>query len=89
MMRRQIRLLGNLLMVLGVFAIVVGAATAIYSFSPDHPLSESMSLLSVLSLFMGLIIWFTGAMFSGKNSIAERYWWCRHFDKRCCGKKEY
>ncbi|MEG2041001.1 MAG: DUF2583 family protein, partial [Hafnia sp.] len=38
---------------------------------------------AVLSIFVGGILWLAGARVGGHEQISDRYWWVRHYDKRC------
>jgi len=37
----------------------------------------------VLSIFLGAVLWLAGARVSGHEQVSDRYWWVRHYDKRC------
>jgi hypothetical protein len=36
-----------------------------------------------MSIFVGALLWLAGARIGGHERVADRYWWVRHFDKRC------
>ncbi|PAV02538.1 hypothetical protein CBG25_10290 [Arsenophonus sp. ENCA] len=45
-------------------------------------LPEYLAEISLISLFIGALIWLAGARVSGHEGIADRYWWLRNFDER-------
>ena len=42
-----------------------------------------MGLGLVVSIFVGAILWLAGARVGGHEQVCDRYWWVRHYDKRC------
>ena len=32
---------------------------------------------------VGAILWLAGARVGGHEQVCDRYWWVRHYDKRC------
>lgn len=36
-----------------------------------------------MSIFVGALLWLVGARIGGREQVADRYWWVKHFDKRC------
>ncbi|WP_146111466.1 DUF2583 family protein, partial [Cronobacter sakazakii] len=38
---------------------------------------------AVLSIFVGAVLWLAGARVGGHEQVCDRYWWVRHYDKRC------
>ncbi len=63
--------LGTLVMVLSVTDLLVAAL-----------FPETFNVGSVWGVFVGAGIWMVGVRLGDRESITERYWWVRHFDKR-------
>jgi len=82
MKRKQSFLLGNCLMVTGMAIMVISIAynicNHVFQLNPPEYLAE----ISLISLFIGALIWLAGARVSGHEGIADRYWWLRNFDER-------
>jgi len=38
---------------------------------------------SILGIFIGALMWLVGARISGREKVADRYYWLRHCDERC------
>jgi hypothetical protein len=38
---------------------------------------------AILSIFVGAVLWLAGARIGGHEQVSDRYWWVRHYDKRC------
>ena len=36
-----------------------------------------------VSIFVGAVLWLAGARIGGHEQVSDRYWWVRHYDKRC------
>ncbi|MDX6019571.1 stress-induced protein YchH [Scandinavium sp. V105_16] len=83
MKRRYASRLGNVLMGLGLVVMVVGVGYSILNQLPQFDLPQYFSHGAVLSIFLGAVLWLAGARVSGHEQISDRYWWVRHFDKRC------
>ena len=74
MKRKNASLLGNVLMGLGLVVMVVGVGYSILN---------QFAHGAVLSIFVGAILWLAGARVGGHEQVCDRYWWVRHYDKRC------
>lgn len=83
MKRRNASLLGNILMGLGLITMVGGLAAAVINQLPQYALSSLLASAAVFSIFIGAVLWLAGARIGGREQISDRYWWVRHFDKRC------
>ena len=83
MKRRNASRLGNALMGLGLVVMVVGVGYSILNQLPQLNLPQFFAHGAVLSIFLGAIIWLAGARVSGQEKVCDRYWWVRHYDKRC------
>ncbi len=83
MKRKNASLLGNFLMGLGLVVMVVGVAYSILNQLPQLNLPQFFAHGAVLSIFVGAVLWLAGARVGGHEQVCDRYWWVRHFDKRC------
>ena len=76
-------LLGNVLMGLGLVVMVVGVGYSILNQLPQFNMPQYFAHGAVLSIFVGAILWLAGARVGGHEQVCDRYWWVRHYDKRC------
>ena len=74
MKRKNASLLGNVLMGLGLVVMVVGVGYSILNQLPQFNMPQ---------YFVGAILWLAGARVGGHEQVCDRYWWVRHYDKRC------
>lgn len=82
MKRKNASLLGNVLMALGLVVMVVGVGYSILNQLPQFNLPQFFAHGAVLSIFVGGVLWLA-ARVGGHEQISDRYWWVRHYDKRC------
>lgn len=83
MKRKNVDRLGNTLMGLGLVVMVGGVGYSIIAEVSQFNLPHFFSHGAVLSIFVGALLWLIGARVSGHERVADRYWWVKHFDKRC------
>lgn len=84
MKRQHTHLLGNGLMVLGFLLMIVGIGYSIANQFPQLSLPQFMVHGAIFSIFIGALTWLVGARISGREKIADRYYWVRHCgDPRC------
>ncbi|EPH5075391.1 stress-induced protein YchH [Escherichia coli] len=83
MKRKNASLLGNVLMGLGLVVMVVGVGYSILNQLPQFNMPQYFAHGAVLSIFVGAILWLAGALVGGHEQVCDRYWWVRHYDKRC------
>ncbi|QTF08408.1 stress-induced protein YchH [Brenneria izadpanahii] len=83
MKRKNVTTLGNVLMGIGMFLMIGGIAYSIISQFPDLNLPHHSAYIDLVAIFTGAISWLAGARISGREKVADRYWWLKHFDKRC------
>ena len=76
MKRKNASLLGNVLMGLGLVVMVVGVGYSILNQLPQFNMPQYFAHGAVLSIFVGAILWLA-------EQVCDRYWWVRHYDKRC------
>ncbi|HAT1685266.1 TPA: stress-induced protein YchH [Klebsiella oxytoca] len=69
---------GNVLMGLGALVIVLSVADLLVA----ALLPDTFNAGAVWGVFIGAGIWMMGVRLGDRESITERYWWVRHFDKR-------
>lgn len=83
MKRKNASLLGNVLMGLGLVVMVVGVGYSILNQLPQLNLPQFFAHGAILSIFVGAVLWLAGARIGGHEQVSDRYWWVRHYDKRC------
>lgn len=83
MKRRNASRLGNVLMGFGLVVMIVGVGYSILNQLPELNLPQFLAHGAVFSIFIGAVLWLAGARVSGHEQVSDRYWWVRHFDKRC------
>ena len=82
MKRKNASLLGNVLMGLGLFVMVVGVGYSILNQLPQLDLLQYFAHGAVLSIFSVQYCGLPGRV-SGHEEVCDKYWWVRHYDKRC------
>ncbi|MEN3754066.1 stress-induced protein YchH [Mangrovibacter yixingensis] len=87
MKRKNASLLGNFLMGFGLVVMVAGVGVSVLNQLPQLNISEMLGHGAIFGIFAGAILWLVGARVSGHEAVADRYWWVRHFDKRCQHKQ--
>ncbi|MBP2171118.1 hypothetical protein J2125_004310 [Erwinia toletana] len=84
MKRKHASFAGNGLMILGLLTMVVGVGYSILNQLPQLHLPQYMAHGAIFSIFIGALLWLAGASLSGREKVADRYYWLRHCgDKRC------
>lgn len=83
MKHQHCRVAGNSLMVLGLVTMVLGVGFSIINQLPTLDLPQFLAQGAILSIFIGALMWLVGARISGREKIEDRYYWLRHYDKRC------
>ncbi|WP_337009259.1 stress-induced protein YchH [Pantoea sp. AS142] len=83
MKHQHCRVAGNCLMVLGLVTMVLGIGCSIMNQLPALDLPQSLAQGAIFSIFLGALLWLVGARVSGREKIEDRYYWLRHYDKRC------
>lgn len=83
MKRKHANLTGNSLMVFGLVVMVAGVGYSVLNQLPQLQLPQFMVHGGFFSIFIGALLWLVGARISGREKVADRYYWVRHYDKRC------
>lgn len=83
MKRKNASLRGNILMGCGLLVMVLGFVGSVMNHLPQLSLPPIVSSGAVLTIFVGAVVWLAGAHIGGREKIIDRYFWARHFDKRC------
>lgn len=83
MKHQHCRVAGNSLMVLGLVTMVLGVGFSIMNQLPSLDLPQFLAQGAILSIFIGALMWLVGARISGREKVEDRYYWLRHYDKRC------
>lgn len=69
-----------------IVGLVVMVSSIIFSVLNQLPSIHMPALLvqgAILGIFIGALLWLTGARVSGRERIEDRYFWHRHYDERC------
>lgn len=69
-----------------IVGLVVMVSSIIFSVLNQLPSIQMPALLAqgaILGIFIGALLWLAGARVSGREKIEDRYFWHRHYDKRC------
>ncbi|WON78442.1 stress-induced protein YchH [Serratia sp. UGAL515B_01] len=83
MKRKNAGLVGNVLMGLGMVAMVGGVGYSVLAEVSQFNLPQFFAHGAIMSIFIGALLWLLGARIGGREQVADRYWWVKHFDKRC------
>ncbi|MFV9671130.1 stress-induced protein YchH [Pantoea sp. ARC607] len=83
MKHQHCRMAGNSLMVLGLVTMVLGVGVSIANQLPALNMPQILAQGAILSIFIGALLWLVGARVSGREKVEDRYYWLRHYDKRC------
>jgi len=83
MKRRNASLCGNFFMGLGLLIMSLGFTGAVLNQVPQFSFLSTVASEAVFGIFIGAVVWLAGARISGREQISDRYFWIRHFDKRC------
>ncbi|MFC0227253.1 stress-induced protein YchH [Serratia aquatilis] len=83
MKRKSADLIGNVLMGLGMVVMVGGVGYSILTEVSQFNLPQFFAHGAIMSIFIGALLWLVGARIGGREQVADRYWWVKHFDKRC------
>ncbi|WP_440864186.1 stress-induced protein YchH [Symbiopectobacterium purcellii] len=83
MKRKNAVMLGNVFMGIGIVLMVGGIALTIISQLPELNLPAYFTYFDLMAIFAGAMTWLVGARIGGREAVADRYWWVKHFDKRC------
>lgn len=83
MKHQHCRVAGNSLIVMGLVTMVLGVGFSIMNQLPTLDLPQFLAQGAILSIFIGALMWLVGARISGREKIEDRYYWLRHYDKRC------
>ncbi|KAA9001911.1 stress-induced protein YchH [Affinibrenneria salicis] len=83
MKRKNAIVLGNVLMGVGMIMMIAGVGYSIVNQFPDLNLPQVLENSALMGIFIGAVLWLAGARIGGRERVADRYWWVKHFDKRC------
>jgi Protein of unknown function (DUF2583) len=89
MKRKSAAMVGNVLMGLGLVIMVGGVGYSILTEVTQLGLPPFFAHGAVMSIFIGALLWLVGARIGGREEVADRYWWIKHFDKRCNRKQHH
>ncbi len=83
MRRKNAALCGNMLMGFGLMVMIGGIVYAVLSQVSDFGLPDIMTHAAIMAIFVGAILWLSGARVGGREAVADRYYWVRRYDPRC------
>jgi phosphate/sulfate permease len=83
MKRKSAIVVGNVLMGLGLLTMVGGVGYSILNQIPNLGLPQFFAHGAIMSIFIGALLWLAGARVGGRERVADRYYWVRHYDSRC------
>jgi len=90
MKRKNAMIAGNGLMGLGLFTMILGVGYAVLNQLPQLQLPSMLTPVAILAIFIGALLWLVGARISGREKVADRYYWVRHCgDERCRRTSHY
>jgi len=68
---------------IGLITMVGGVGYSMLNQLPQLNLPQFFAHGAVVSIFVGALLWLAGARIGGREQVCDRYWWVKHFDKRC------
>ncbi len=71
------------MMVVGLIVMVSSIIFSVLNQLPNMQMPALLAQGAILGIFIGALLWLTGARVSGREKIEDRYFWHRHYDKRC------
>lgn len=84
MKRKHIHFMGNALMIVGLVVMIFGVGFSAINQFPQLQLPQFMVHGAIFSIFVGALLWLVGARVSGREKIADRYYWVRHCGEERC-----
>ncbi|MBD2811845.1 stress-induced protein YchH [Xenorhabdus sp. Vera] len=87
MKRKKAFIFGNILMGLGMAAMFLSLAYVLLGHVFNLGLSELLTGVALMGLFVGALIWLAGASIGGREQVADKYWWLKNYDERYRRKK--
>ena len=78
MKHTQSLFIGNVLMGAGMVAMVGGIVTAVMNQLPSMHLSQLAVGGAIFAIFLGALLWLTGAQVGGKEKVCDRYFLLRY-----------
>ncbi|KLU16676.1 MULTISPECIES: stress-induced protein YchH [Xenorhabdus] len=88
MRRKKAFIFGNILMGVGMAAMLISLAYVLLSHIFNFGLSEFLTSLSLMGLFVGAFIWLVGASIGGREQVTDKYWWLKNYNERYCRKNQ-
>lgn len=79
MKRKTAVLVGNILMALGLIVMIGSIALNLSSHIFSLNLPDMITMGSLFGIFVGAMIWLTGARIGGREKIADRYCLIKHY----------
>lgn len=70
-------------MIVGLIVMVSSIFFSVLNQLPSVQMPALLAQGAILGIFIGALLWLAGARVSGREKIEDRYFWHRHYDKRC------
>lgn len=83
MKRKTSLMLGNSLMGFGMVMMIAGLACSVLNQLPQLHFTTLVAHAAIMGIFIGALLWLTGARLGGHERVSDRYWWVRRYDERC------
>ncbi|MEG3132575.1 stress-induced protein YchH [Rouxiella sp. T17] len=83
MRRKNAAVCGNVLMGVGLVTMIGGIACAVMSQLSELGMPSYLTQGAIMAIFIGALMWLVGARVGGREAVADRYYWVRHYDARC------
>ncbi|XBS68110.1 stress-induced protein YchH [Acerihabitans sp. KWT182] len=83
MKRKSALMMGNGLMGLGMVMMIAGLACSVVNQLPQLDMNPLLANGAIMGIFVGALLWLTGARIGGHERVTDRYWWLRKYDNRC------
>ena len=78
MKHKQSLFIGNVLMGAGMVAMIGGIVAAVMNQLPSMHLSELAVRGAIFAIFLGALLWLTGAQVGGREKVCDRYFLLRY-----------
>ncbi|MDR0217305.1 MAG: stress-induced protein YchH [Enterobacteriaceae bacterium] len=83
MNRKKAFILGNIFMGIGMIGMLISLAYVLLSHIFSFDESDFLAGIALMGLFVGALVWLSGASLSGREQVTDKYWWLKNYDKRC------
>lgn len=78
MKHKQCLMYGNTLMGTGLVVILAGIVVAVLNQLPSIHLPDLAVGIAIFAIFLGALLWLTGAQLGGREKVCDRYFLLRY-----------